>query len=259
VCLDIQVTTAQLDRALRIFDALLKAAVARGYSVSTLLPDLEKVRHYRYGATHTSTQIVVGEEKVEVGIIEGFKSVMVQPPRRKSPVGGHYYTPPPERQHQYNGELTLRIKNSVREHSLRRSWGDGSKKRVEDQLNAVMAGVISAAEVLRVERLESERREQEHLAREKVRAEQERLRRQDGENVALFKERIARRAFTTELRQHVAETRTILAEGGCNPSDDFAKLLAWADDYVERTDPFASLRREIEGHNRNRTPGEPAQ
>jgi hypothetical protein len=65
-CLDLQVSPALLDRALRIMDALLKALELRGYTVETTVPRKEE-KTKSYGRRETiehppRTLVEIGEQ-----------------------------------------------------------------------------------------------------------------------------------------------------------------------------------------------------
>jgi hypothetical protein len=233
--LDLEVSPACLDRAVRILDALLKALEARGYTV--------KVRDEGKWAT----QVRVLDEWISFRLRE--KVVRRERPptdqeradaRRYPNLYGNrkYYRDEP------TGQLHLDILGS---YDNLRSWKDGESSKLEDQLNRFIAGLVRRAEGVKRERIEAEearkaweeeeRRRQERALRrqkeERRRQEEEaRLRALEGEAQAWVR--------AQQLRAYLGAVRQAALERGSPviPGSDLERWLTWANGCAGRLDPI---------------------
>src|SRR5262249_843205 len=112
-------------------------------------------------------------------------------------------------QHTYvpNGKLTLRVEDTLG-HNYHRQWSDG-KAPLENRLNTVITGKITAAEATRTVREENERRDRERKEEERRREEHERRRRREAARIQDFEQKQASweaaqriRAFVTAVQEH---------------------------------------------------------
>jgi hypothetical protein len=156
-CLGVRVTLDSIDRAMCIYDALLKALDARGYQVSTSPAD-EPGTMVRFGEEDVAILI---EEKVEQLMREGSS-----PTRRP-----HRFSYGSEIDWTATGQLTVRIDHSFLD-GVRCSWKDGKRQRVEECLNSFVLGLVRAAETLKERRLAREAWEREWREAEERRAEE---------------------------------------------------------------------------------------
>ncbi|HZS17705.1 MAG TPA: hypothetical protein VFA51_07215 [Candidatus Udaeobacter sp.] len=160
--LNVEVTRGSLHRALRIMQAIIEAALSRGWVV--------KGCEERKGCA-----IVIGEDDLHIRMIE--KIIRFEIPPDKGTEGWHWK----RYRHEATGLLTLEITDYL-DKGTRRTWSDGKRKRLEDVLGEFIEGVAAAAQILqrrRIERAkwnrrwEEEQRQREELER-RIKAEKQR-------------------------------------------------------------------------------------
>lgn len=128
----LHVAPVSLDRALRLADALLKAAEARGHMVA-----LDKAGEYAC--------IVVAGQFVGFQLREGTKrfphipTAAEERQRKRNP-----YALIPEWEHRPTGVLTFEIDQN-RYDGTRRRWSEGERWKQEDRIEAVLDGIETVA------------------------------------------------------------------------------------------------------------------
>jgi len=188
--LDISVSKDSLDRALRIMDALIKALVARGLPVEVTELRVRGSGYYRYAERSPDsnvTRVQVDGEWVAFGMEERSKVVIPDPPEPPKHLRGEERERwirwnEPRRTLVPNGVLVLKLKNLVYLR-VRAEWKDGARKKLEDQLNDVVAHVYLAGEALNEKRRQDEQAALAQAERHK-REYEEYLRRQEQERKA---------------------------------------------------------------------------
>jgi hypothetical protein len=109
--------------------------------------------------------IVVGEDDVGVYIGEKINRLEIPP---EKPTEGWYWK---RYRYEATGLLTLEITDYLG-NSMRRSWSDGKRQRLEDVLGEFVAAIAPAAEALRKRRLEwaewKRRQKEEELQRQQL-------------------------------------------------------------------------------------------
>lgn len=222
----LHVAPASLDRTLRLVDALLKAAEARGHTVA-----LDEAGDY--------AGIVVAGQFVGFHLREGTKRFPHVPTaaeerqRKRNP-----YALIPEWEHRPTGVLTFEVDHN-RYNGARRRWSEGARWKQEDRIDAVLDGIESVAEALRVERLEAERREQERLRREQERLRREEERRAEQERRDHLEREIAAWRLARDIRAYVAEVRQAIGD----TSPEVHERLDWALRHADVIDPIVALER----------------
>ena len=230
-CLDIQVTKASLDRALRIANALLRACGELGFGVAIA----EQAPHLTF--------VTVREERISLRIEEKIERMLKPPVKR--PRHDPFLTPTytyPDYEYSGTGVLSVRI-FGVDRSGLRQSWRDGKKQRVEHCLGEVLAALEVAAQQLKQNRLEQEirRREWEEAEQRRIdewrREQEEKRRRQELEDLASSRERSVR---ILELLKALRST-ALANDASVEPGSTLGAWLAWAEDYAERLDPVEEI------------------
>ncbi len=145
-CLDVRISKGNIDRAMRIYDAFIKALEKRGFGISV---------NESNGTTNVS---VLGED-LEIRLEEPSNKVereLTQEEKKKLLQNGWIYD-----RYRYipSGKLVFRINEYI--DGIRKSWSDGKKHRLEDLLNSFIIGLIRASEQEKVKRSEREQRERE--------------------------------------------------------------------------------------------------
>ena len=225
--LAIHVSPGTLNRALRIFDAFLKACTSRGWPVGT-----EADRPWR-------THVTVLDEVIFVGIDEKVRTIRTP---RKSYTERDWLHPHAPDTYEPTGVLTWWAASVDAYGRTRRTWNDGKRQRVEHCLNDVMIGLVQLAEARKAERRESEARQrqmaeevrQQHLAAERREREQERrdeLHRQ----VAAWRQSQELQSYLHALQ--LAASPQISQD----PDGRLARWLRWAETYVRKLDPMQGV------------------
>lgn len=254
--LDISVDWDSRDRALRIMDALIKALVSRGLTVEVAERREKPSTYGRYPTVDrdpSGTRVKIEEEWVTFGIEEKSRVVIPDPPQppahlrgaeREQRIAGHR----PTREYEYNGVLALRIKNDEYL-DVRREWKDGVRKKLEDQLNDVVAHLHLTAEALRERRRALEQAERARIEQE-LRKYEEDLRRQKEERKAKeLSELLGHWRLARDIREFVAEALNLGA--------DSEEMLAWALRYADQIDPLAKLREKLSPGEDRGSPEQP--
>jgi hypothetical protein len=226
--LDLRVSKQALHRTLRIMDALIKAMEKRGYQVEN---DLNQ--NYGSGAlTCKQPRFLVNEERIRFFIREKVTRSEREPTaeEKKKPwmFDKWVYTP--------NDELTFTIDEYWID---KRNWKDRKNKPLEEQLNDIVAGLISASESLRVRRLEQEAEEQRRQEAALRRYELELRQQLEQERAAQLEAQCTAWLRSRNLRRFLRQCEVSLTNAGrLSPSNDAVRWLEWARAYADSLDPL---------------------
>jgi predicted nucleic acid-binding protein len=220
-CLDLRVTKKSLYRALRIMDALVKAIEARGGEIET---------------KDRQTLCVMNQAEVRFNLWEKVtrsERELTKEERGESYVRDRWiYTP--------TGEITFKIEEW---NVGKKSWKDKKQKPLEDQLNDIMVGLITASQIIHARDLEREREEERRLEAECQRQEIERQRRLEEERHEELEKMAALWVKSRNLKLFLDECQSSLSASAGSPADDSkARWLRWASAYADSLDPFNSGR-----------------
>ena len=250
-CLDLLVTQATLDRALRVMDALLKALEGRGWTIEVTAPqEIEQPSHHW---TRSVTRVSVDGEWIEFGLCEQEDVVRApapDPPKHLSDWQRDYWirdhTPAPR--YVPNGALSLQIKTGEGL-GVRRTWRDGKSQLVEKCLASFIVHLEATAAAIKEQREREERRARER-AEQQRRWEEERQRRWEEERrVKELHQQLERWRLVRDVRAYAEDIRaTALAEGVSLPPG-VEQQLEWAVAWASRVDPIPQIL--VAGH----TPG----
>lgn len=219
------VSAGSRDRALRLFDALFKAAEARGHTVTLPADD-------RDGAC-----VLVDGQPVRVGLNERydrFPHVLTKEEQQRLRRGPDPFIPRLDLLP--SGELTFIVENVF---DARTKWSEGERWRQEERISAVLGGIEVAARNLRDERQERERQEAQRRAAEAARRREEEQRR-----AAELERQVHAWCLARDIRAFVAELRQASeAAASDGPDDGFAAWLDGALAHADRIDPVVARRR----------------
>jgi hypothetical protein len=223
-CLAAAVTLGTTDRAMVIYDTLIKACEMRGWTVAVT-----------EGDQGSATVVTVAEENIGIAIEERVDRIERKPdPHGKATHWGKEYD------YISSGRLTIRLQLAYL--GVRQSWSDGAKQRLEDCLNSVMVGLVAAAEALNAQRLERDARQREFQAAEERRQLAEKRRQEEAARVraldadlGAWRKAVVIREYAAAMRKS-AEAAGLLAEG-----TPVTNWLAWVVAYADRVDPAARL------------------
>jgi hypothetical protein len=221
--LDVEVAPGSVRRALRVLDTLIKALIARGFTV-------------RAGENGSpKTVITIEGVEIQIRLEERHRLVEVTPSRS---VRNWWATPATRREP--TGELALRI-TDPEVGNLRRTWADGRRQRVESCLNAFIVGLVRASDARRrhlLWRAEEDRKwEEERRRREEERQRRLREEARVGEltrQVAAWQEARGIRHYAAALRRATAERDDLVSSG-------IAPWIEWVERYADRIDPLNDL------------------
>lgn len=235
--LNVQVTPQNMDRAMRLMDALLKALEARSLPVALEVTD-----------TGTSTVVTVLDEAVHIGL----HGIVKRQERAPTPAEKHdmvtypslygnkrYFEEVP------TGQLCLAVLSGPA-NGRKHRYTDTERRPVERLLNAFVICLYRTAEDIKAERvrLEDLRRQREEAERQ--RREWEKVRWQKLEEIRKEEERLKVLLQQTEswrrsqdLRQFIRafEESRRAANGEVQPGSDAAMWIDWARQHADRLDP----------------------
>lgn len=217
-CLDVHVSRGAIGRALRIFDALIRASEARGFSVSV----------QQVGGAHATCVTVLGE-RIRVALEERCR-------QEEHPTKHEWQ--PVEKILVPTGRLVLRINEYLE--GVRKSWSDGKRQRLEDCLNSMMVSFVRVAEGLQRRRAEiEERRRQREEAAERRRAEERRRAKEEARRARLRSQATAW-SEARIIREFIVATEASGRGPDGQEGEALAEWLAWARALVDELDPLCS-------------------
>ncbi|MGC4120488.1 MAG: hypothetical protein QM765_39095 [Myxococcales bacterium] len=215
-CLDIRVSRDQQDRALRLFDTLIKALEQRGLK-SELTPPRKPTSPYERTPDSeppsNATRVLVDGEWIYFGILERLRQVeRVAPPGLKGRElevwtrvrGGKDLVP--------KGVLQLEVHQQYL--GVRVAWKDGRNK-VEDCLNDFIAQLHVIAQALKDRRAAREKQAREWDERRKKEAADQARRFENQQRATRFEEELARWRLAPEYRAYIADVREVVSVAGC--------------------------------------------
>jgi hypothetical protein len=228
-CLDFRVSRESLPRALRIMDAFVKAAEARGFKVT--VGDCEKA----------ATSIELCGEKLEIALEERSKRedhVLTEEEQERKTK--YRWSSAPRWDYRPSGTLQFQIKDWGK--GARKTWSDG-RTPIEEMLNDVIAGLIVVSEAKRRERLELQRQHEEWAEAERRRLKDEERRRIEAERLKALEQEAMSWTRSQQITGYVdavereALKRGVALEEGCRTH----AWLAWARVHATSLDPVRAV------------------
>lgn len=213
--LSVRVSKDTMPRALLIMDALIKALEARGCKV-----EAEDGTICRIGETPVPFHLWERVRRTERVLTEKEKE---KPWWYKS----YEFIP--------TGELVFTLDEFCVD---RKNWTDGKKKKLEDKLNNIVAGLFAAAEQLRLREIERKEEEARRAEAARKRAELEhqlRIQEERGKQLDFFVDSWIR---SKNLRQFLKECEDALRLQNEDriPSNEY--WLGWSRAYADHIDPI---------------------
>jgi Rad3-related DNA helicase len=129
-----------------------------------------------------------------------------------------------------------------------KTWGDGKKVRLEQQLGEFVRGLEDVAEEMKKQRAEEEEARIRRRKEEEQRWERQRRQRLDEQRAVQLKEQASRWREARELREYLAavkKAKSIMLPTGLEIAS-IQEWVAWAEAYVERLDPLGAQGAETE-------------
>ncbi|MDQ0902745.1 hypothetical protein [Paenibacillus sp. V4I7] len=221
-CLDVNTSDEQFERALKIFDAVLKAIEKFGGIIKN---------------KQRETKICVGREEVKIGIKEKRKQMLHEKTKEELKSEARSgYSWAPKFDYIQTGYLHFFIDEW---YAPRKNWNDIENKKIEQSISDIVVAIFETAEKLRLVRIEREeaenRRRQAELERRKIieLREQELLRIQDLEDRANDYQK-------AELIRKYILALSVKQQGILDQQerDDLECYILWAQQKAAWLDPF---------------------
>ena len=221
--LDLAVSLGTVDRALRIYDLLIKALFARGHTVELRTDDRK-----------TSTVACISNHRIDMAITEKVERSELPKPKN-APL---YYS----KEYTFTPTGRLAFATTVTYLGTRSTWSDGKRQRLEECLNGIIVGLVESAEAMRANdaRIEAQRRAWEEEERRRQAA-QRRAEEEAGRRRALSVSMKAWRK-STAIREYFAEMRAAAEAANLVEPSPLRDWLAWAEHYADAIDPRQTLR-----------------
>lgn len=225
-CLDIRVSKAGLDRALRIMATLIHAIESEGFSIAV-------------GPGHREKTVVkIHGQGVTFGLVEKVERVeLAAPPeggvlQRVLSYGGTpvEFTP--------TGRFSLEVWHPWRASPKR--WKDGKTLKLEDLIPQILAGFIRIALAERNEQEQREAARREQQRREEERAHLQHLIRQEEARTRALMRAVLHWLRASQLRSFLSAARDAALQAGqsVDSGTPFGAWLKWAEEQADRMDPL---------------------
>jgi len=231
-CLDLRVSEASLDRALRVANALVKALEDRGFAVEPT------------GNGGSGTRVDVLGELTGISIQEVFerRERPLTPAQERDRERAPWKYRNPEWDYLPTGRLTLRILDEpCGWRRVRLRWTDGKRGTVENYLNRFIIGLVDAANNRKANREEWARWEREREEQRRREAEQLRLRQEEQARVQRLETEVANWHKAQLTREYVAALWNACNQGLAKPPEELCAWVAWACRYADRIDPLHGM------------------
>jgi hypothetical protein len=218
-CLAVTTSMGTIDRAMRIYDAVIKTIEARGHAV-----EIRKGKRDGYVEPQYRTVVLIEEEEVEIGIREITQRVERSPEDKAKLYSEHEYVP--------SGRLAIWI-----QYDRQSRWSDDARHTLESQLGKFVRGVAVTALRMKDDRRRREEYDRQQLeAQRRQREEAERCR-VEGARVRALNAAIDRMHAVRLVHEYVAQLKENLNTYNEANTPEMQNWLAWVEGYAQRIDP----------------------
>lgn len=227
-CLPVSVSPEQIDRAMRIMDALLKAFDARGYAVTMAKKDDQELN------------VVVADEPITFTLCEDLRSTpRPMTPTERKDLETYRWRRRQEHDFSPSGTLVLQVHANLW-NGMRRRWSDSLHRPLEKALNSFLAGIVKVAVAVRGERLDRERRDREFRDRHNRRQELIIAQQREQECLTRLDEDVLSWKKAQEIRAYVEAVRSmnLRSHGRIDPGSKLDEWMNWAIAQADRYDPL---------------------
>lgn len=238
--LDILTSVTGVPRALRLANAVLVNAVAAGFRIECT--DESGCAQVWINVLDEQFSLSLRERTNQV------PHVITKEEETKSRKWRHLFQPPAW-DYKPTGNFTLRICREAKYSAVKTWIDDKRRKRLEDQIGAVLKDMVWTVQEERLRREEDERRE---LARREAehRAWEARRRREEWDRLTKSLLRQAKNwRDAVLLRKYADSIEAILRESGSDLTDKNEKWLRLVHKVAERLDPATPIRKAHKGRN----------
>lgn len=233
-CFNVSISRNNINRAMRILDALVKRFVERGFAVSF------RNDQYNTYRGRDLTYVTVLNQKIEILLEEPARKVKrILTSQEKKDIEKNPWKSFEKYTYVPSGELGLKI-NNVYWGKIRHTWADGKKARLENCLNDFVIGLIRASSVLRSRDLqrEIEKREWEELERQRI--EKERAIQEEKARLAALLQDVKNWNMSKQIREYIdaVKEQAVRNNGTVTPDSELGKWLTWAARQADYLDPL---------------------
>ncbi len=221
--LDVRVTAAALDRALRVMSEVLSVLEKQNFSVEA--------------SDKGGTVACINGQRVAFGVEEVIRSVVTQKPRVPNPTSRWDY----ERSLSYEptGALALVIRSKGwPSEGLRRRWADGKTQRVEELIPDFIAGLMRTAIVMRRHEEETKKREEERRQREQERMKLREMIEAEKKKLEQLNQWMENWEKAERVRRFIAVYTEKTSTRAQEKQPQYKEWIAWANQQADRLDPF---------------------
>lgn len=244
-CLSVAVGPRSIGRAMRIWDALIKALEAKGFPVSV----------GENGSGNEATIVRVLGEALEVQLSEALD----RKPKeysKKALKKREQWSWRNEIEYDYfpSGRLQLRIERALGQ-GFRQVWSDGNQVRIENGLGMFIAGLVRAAEATRMarqkeeeqkrewtERKRGQAREEAEEAKKRGQREEQKLREQHRRDE--MQQMLTNWEKCKKIRSLLGELTELLPANKIKvpPGSELENQMLWMEEEATRLDPLRNVR-----------------
>lgn len=228
-CASIAVGRESVTRALRLMDTLFHELEKRGHQIVVRPPTTG------YSRDRNRVKCLMLGEEFGFVLREKTKKVPLSKEERQR---DRLFSP----EVQYKPSLTFELRITGAHGDKEASWTDGKVRKLEDQLNAVIVGMLIAIEKRRRWHERQRRQEAARLQREQEEKERERLRQIESARVEQFHNLAGRWQTAIILREFAEAVRVeaIRRFGQVEQGSGIARWLEWTADHIRSLDPLLS-------------------
>lgn len=227
-CLEVNVSPACLDRALRIMDAVVKGIEGEGFAIA-----VER-------GTKISSYALIKGEKVCFAINEAYRRVdHVPTPREKVQKKARPFWDIKKYDYQPTGELSLKIEEYAG-YGSRKKWSDSKTGRLEEKVGEFIGGTVLVAHLLKIEREKREEGKRKWEEERKLREEDEKRRREEEARLQKLEQHAALWVKSEQLRAFVQTVEKVVADMNMPESKrkGYEGWIAWARKHADQIDPI---------------------
>jgi hypothetical protein len=230
-CLEVNVSPAFLERALRIMNAAVKGFEAEGFAVAV------------EGGSGTSSHVSINGEKVHFAITEAYRRVdHVPTPEEKVLKKMRPFWDITKYDYRPTGELLMKIVENGA-YGSRKKWSDSKSGRLEEKVGEFIGGAIMVAHMLKIERKAREEADRRREEERKKWEEDEKRRRDEEAHLQKLEQQAALWAKSEQLRTFVQAVESTIE--GKEVSEDMKRRveawIAWARNRADQIDPIRRI------------------
>lgn len=214
----VSISESSRDRAVRLLNTLEIGLTAAGMAWA-----IDEKHHYVVGKMHGETIAFEMSERYA-------RTEHVKKHPQYEWMNEKTYT------YQFLDELVIRIEGW---YEGRKSWSDGKTQRLEDKMTEVIAGFLAAAEAMRLKTIEREEQHRRWEEEARIRAERERIEREEREFLKFALEESAHWKNANRLRAYADHLRRTVGNGDRQLSEQGAAWIERLLSAADRLDPTA--------------------